>query len=114
MDLVLIGNRIKDARVRLDLSITQLARKSQQSVAHISSMERGACNFSVTSLVQVADALNLSTDYILYGVTACRIGVVSEIMKDCTPKEINILTENIFDLKRTLRKHGASRSAANS
>lgn len=60
------GDRVREARTRLGLSQTALARKAEVSQAAISKIENNETDNS-KYIAQVAKALNTSVDYLIYG-----------------------------------------------
>ena len=64
---VQIGKRVRSRREALGLTREQLAEQSQLSVNFLADIETGKKNMTTNSLYKVAQALNLSTDYILFG-----------------------------------------------
>ena len=63
----LIGGRVRRHREYLRLTRERLAELSGLSVQFLSDIELGRKNMSARSLYRVAQALNLSADYILFG-----------------------------------------------
>ena len=56
---------IRSRRIQLDLTLTELAARSGLSAPFLSQVERGSAGLSVTSLKQIAQALEVSTSYFL-------------------------------------------------
>lgn len=67
MDLAEIGKRIKSERKRLGISQEKLAEMINVTSHYIYEIERGTKAMSLETLVNLSDAMNLSTDYILFG-----------------------------------------------
>lgn len=106
-NLVGIGKRIRDARNEHKWLISQLSERSGLSVAHISSIERGKCNFSIESLINIADALKTDIEYLLFGKVELNDvpdGFI-EMVNDCNNYEVNIIIENAKSLIEILRKN---------
>lgn len=67
MNLVEIGGRIKSYRKRIGMSQEKLAEMTFVSPHYIYEIERGMKAMSLETLMNLSQALSLSTDYILYG-----------------------------------------------
>lgn len=61
------GNRIKNKRNDLNLTQSELASKVHITTEMISRIENAKRGFSVDVLCLLAEALNVTTDYILFG-----------------------------------------------
>ncbi|MEE0282958.1 MAG: helix-turn-helix transcriptional regulator [Lachnospiraceae bacterium] len=67
MDLVTIGNRIKQCRKNQNYTQESLAEKLDVSPHYIYEIERGSKTMSLKMLISISEALELSVDYILFG-----------------------------------------------
>ena len=67
MDLIAIGNRIKQCRKHRKFTQEALAETLNVSPHYIYEIERGSKAMSLKILVALAETLELSTDYILFG-----------------------------------------------
>lgn len=67
MDKYIIGKRIKKMRMVRNMTREKLAAESGVSVTFIYEIEVGKKSFSVDTLVNLAGALDVAADYILYG-----------------------------------------------
>lgn len=67
MNLVEIGARIKAYRKSMGISQEKLAEMIDVSPHYIYEIERGTKTMSLETFVTLSEALNLSTDYILFG-----------------------------------------------
>lgn len=67
MNLAEIGGRIKAYRKSLGISQEKLAEMIFVSPHYIYEIERGTKSMSLETLINLSEALNLSTDYILFG-----------------------------------------------
>ncbi len=65
MNYLLLGCRIRQMRVRRHVSQQQMARELHFSQQHICNVERGLAHPSIDFLVDISNALNVSTDYLL-------------------------------------------------
>jgi len=91
VDLCAIGARIKAARERAGLTQEDLAAELDMSPTHISVLERGRKAPKLETLVNIANALHVSTDMLLQDVVVCATdGLASELSVAITklkPKE---------------------------
>ena len=67
MDLVTIGNRIKQCRKNQNYTQESLAEKLDVSPHYIYEIERGSKTMSLKMLISISEALELTVDYILFG-----------------------------------------------
>ena len=111
--LKMIGNRIREARTAKGMSQLQLADAIQVSPIHISNIEMGKKDFSISILIKIAETLQVSTDQILRADTPeiQRIYAVEleELLRDCSPSEKNAILDMARIMKNALseaREHG--------
>ena len=69
MDLIAIGNRIKQCRKHRKFTQESLAETLNVSPHYIYEIERGSKAMSLKVLIALSETLDLSTDYILFGTT---------------------------------------------
>jgi len=86
-----IGQRIKRAREKKQLTQEQLAELVDLSPMHISVIERGAKPPKLETLINIANALGVSTDTLLQDVIDNRIKAVSseavDLLGQLSPEE---------------------------
>lgn len=91
MDLRAIGARIKAARERAGMTQEDLAAELEMSPTHISVLERGLKAPKLETLVNIANALHVSSDMLLQDVVLYAAdGLTSELSAAITklsPKE---------------------------
>lgn len=103
-----VGVRIR--RFRKAKGITQqiLAELSDQEPSNISHIERGATKLGLPTIVNIANALDVTVDDLLCdSLQQSRAAYerdVSEILSDCTHWELKVITRTMRDLKENLRK----------
>ena len=68
MDLAAVGKRIKQVRERHDMTQEELAEKVDISASHMSVVERGKKGVKVETLVNIANALDVSPNELLQDV----------------------------------------------
>lgn len=67
MNKIEIGSRLKEARIKSNLTQEQLAEKVDKGTTYISDIERGAKLPSLSLFIKIVDVLDASADYILKG-----------------------------------------------
>ena len=83
MDLCAIGARIKAAREKAGMTQEDLAAALEMSPTHISVIERGVKSPKLETLVNIANALNVSSDMLLQDVVNhAADGIASEKMRN--------------------------------
>ena len=65
MDYKLLGSKIRNERLRMELTQAQLSEKVDVTTAYIGQIERGIRKFSIETLVDIATVLNVSVDFLL-------------------------------------------------
>lgn len=92
-----IGKRIRKERERASMTREQLVEKAEISVQFLADIETGRKSMTSKTICSLANALNLSTDYILFGRedknTLTRVDIMLEKL---TPDE-RIFAENILE-----------------
>lgn len=61
----LLGNRVRQERLKLNLTQEQLAEKVDLSTSYIGQIERGERNISLDTLVVICKSLGVTIDYLL-------------------------------------------------
>lgn len=61
----LLGNRLRQERLKLNLTQEQLAEKVDLSTSYIGQIERGERNISLDTLVVICKSLGVTIDYLL-------------------------------------------------
>ena len=91
MEQLALGKRIKEARNKLKLTQDALAEKANISNVYLGEIERGTKIPSVPVLVDLAQALNVSADYLLLdSLNSANIIINNEItdkLDKLTPKQ---------------------------
>ena len=65
LDFAFIGRRIKEVRSEKHLTQDYLAEKTGVNTSHISNIENNRVKVSLTLLVQICNALQITIDYLL-------------------------------------------------
>ncbi len=104
--LIILGQRIKKARLDMKLSQAELAERLSVSVPHVSDIERGRTNCSVAIFASIAETLNVSADWLLSIDTPhskmYRLEEIEELLADCDPDEIEAIIKTAKVLKNAL------------
>lgn len=109
----LIGQKIKKARKQKGLSQEQLAEMVWISTTHMSHIETGSTKLSLPVLADIAQTLNISTDYLIFdennGNTnqnkESDIKHINNILKQCSPDQVAVISEVVKSIKTALDKY---------
>lgn len=107
MDYVLLGQRIRAARLAAGLSQEKLAEMVGLTSQHISHTEVASTKISLPSLVKVSNALHTSVDKLLSD-SVCDskphlLEDVKTVFADCSPDEVYVMLEAANAVKKSLR-----------
>ncbi|MGF7141660.1 transcriptional regulator with XRE-family HTH domain [Anaerotaenia torta] len=80
-DYIKIGIKIKQARIKHQLTQEQLSEKCDISTSYLGHIERGTRKLSVDTLVSLCSALELSTDYVLLDVLPSNDSVIIGLLE---------------------------------
>lgn len=104
-----IGQRIRRYRKASNLSQEQLAEKVGISVTHMSHIETGNTKLSLPVLVNIANALSVQTDTIIYENPQINKTSVkqelSELIDSCSINKLNVIIDVIKSTKISLDKY---------
>lgn len=91
------------------MSQEQLAEKAGISTTHMSHIETGNTKLSLPVLVDIANALNVRTDEIIYGVPkANRLDLKDEItgiLDSCAISDLHVLLDTMKAIKKSLEQY---------
>ncbi|OLN30113.1 helix-turn-helix domain-containing protein [Desulfosporosinus metallidurans] len=103
-----IGTRIKNERIRQNMSQERLAELTGLSNTHTSHVETGNTKVSLPTLVKIANTLSVSLDDLVCDSLIKAKDVfeneITQEVKDCDEYEIRVIADTIKALKETLRK----------
>ena len=109
VDYKAIGVRIRRLRLEKGWSQAQLAEYSRQEPSNLSHIERGATKLSLATLVNVANALGVTANDLLFDSLehAHRVfeGELGRLLQDCSHQEEQIILNMIRSLKESLRQY---------
>ncbi len=107
IDYVSLGKRIKNRRNQLKITQEKLGEICELSAAHIGHIERGTRILSVEVLFRIAQALDISVDYLLFDSVDNNkiLNSLSSVIKNADNEKqkqllniVRILSENINKL----------------
>ena len=104
-----IGQRIRKYRKACKLSQEELAEKVGISTTHMSHIETGNTKLSLSVFVDIANALSVQTDELLYDEPRSSKSdmkeKIDEVLDACTVKEAYILLDVMKSVKVSLDKY---------
>ena len=107
-----IGARIRAVRTRKKITQEQLAEAVGVGTSHISHIETGKGTPSIETIIQIINALDCSADELFcIDVKNARPFLnnwLCEIVEDCDPTEIKVITDTVIALKTSLRQMKAT------
>lgn len=107
LDYQAIGMRVRRFRKARGLTQQTLAEMSNQEPSNISHIERGATKLSLPTIVSIANALEVTVDDLLCDsvqeAKTVFMRETSDILADCTHRELKIITGVLRALKENLR-----------
>lgn len=107
-DLKQIGSRIREVRSKRLMSQAELAEKASLSLPLISNIELGKTNMQLVTFIKIAEALQVSTDYLLRAevpeVKPIYQGEFADLLEDCTPSEMESLLSIVRSVKATIHR----------
>ena len=99
-----IGRRIADLRREVGLTQGKLA---EISVVHLSNIELGKKTPGLSTLIRIAEALDVATDWILRANTPGTYAVANEktgeLLADCTNDEMLSILRILEEVKKAVR-----------
>ena len=124
MDTVELGKRIKNGRLELNLTQSDIKQKTGISTGNLSDIERGRSAPSASALCELSDVLECSVDYILFGKSRnTDKSKLSDIREQLTPVQELVLSSlleldpidqeeilDIIEMKIRRKKHLARSS----
>ena len=112
LDYQAIGERIRNARLQVNMTQESLAEKTNLSIQHISNIENGHTKRSLPARVSIAITLSVSIDFLLIDNLILTKEISSQevqtTLSDCNDYETQIILDTIKALKNSLRKQKKS------
>ena len=107
IDYIVIGKRIQEFRKQKGWTQAKLAELASVEPSNISHIERAATKLSLPTLIQIANALEVSLDELVYdNLKKCdhvSVARINDLISDCTPAELNAICEVITTTKNVVR-----------
>ncbi len=109
MDYYFIGQKIRKVRKSRGLSQEELSEKIGISTTHMSHIETGNTKLSLSVLVDIASALEVRTDELLFDAGPAQrtaaIEEIAHILEECSTQQVHIIEDIVRALKVTLDQH---------
>ena len=103
----LIGNRIKAARKAKGLSQSELSELIDRSVGYMSYIETGSKKPSLETLIQIANALDVTIDELLSDNLVAASPVsntqINQLLSDCSAYEKRVILLSVQSIKDAIR-----------
>ena len=104
-----IGESIREKRIKANLTQASLAEKASIEPSNLSHIERAATKVSLPTLINIANALEVSLDELVYGSliknSHISVKMIEEVLSNCTPQEQMALAEFLKNSMEFLRKY---------
>lgn len=109
LNFKIIGNRIKELRLRNGFSQEKLAEMCNLAVSHVSRMESAKRHPSLECLVKLGDVLGVTVNVFLYGnqkndLTGYQLYLL-EIVEDCDNYEKKVIIDIVAAAKKSIREN---------
>ena len=109
IDYELLGQRIREARIKTGMTQATLSGIIGLSPSHYSHIESGKAKINLPTLVSIAQALDTTIDLLLYD----SIPVLKDtydkefkdLLEDCTRNEKEILLQNAIQVNTVLKRN---------
>lgn len=103
MDYYEIGQRIRRIRKAHKLSQEELAEKVGISTTHMSHIETGNTKLSLPVFVDIAEALEVQTDSLLYDEPRDSVSTamsdIAAILEECDAKQARVISDMVKAMK---------------
>ena len=108
LDYYEIGQRVRKFRKAHNYSQDFLAEMIEISTTHLSHIETGNTKLSLQVLVDLAEALQVSADELLYdsnyGTEESKSEII-HLLDSCSAPEINVIKDTIIAVKTSIDKY---------
>ena len=103
-----MGKRIREIRESKHMTQAALSELAGIEPSNLSHIERAATKVSLPTLMNIANALEVSLDELVCGslIKSEHIAVrqLNELLSDCTPDELQAVIEMVKVIKKIMRK----------
>ena len=104
--VVEVGKRIREIRVKKNMSQADLADKANISLSQVSDIETGKSSMRLTTFIGIVEALQVSADVLLRSdipeVNNLYKSEFAEVLEGCTPTEIDSILKIVKEVKRSM------------
>lgn len=94
LDFTVIGQKIKERRLDLGITQEQIANQLEINPSHVSNIERGRTNPSLTTLIKISNILECSIDYFISSEYSFKKGYDYSILDEEINKRLKICDDN--------------------
>jgi len=109
LDYKAIGKRIKIARINAELTQEALAGSVELSPSHMSNIETGTTKVSLTTIVNLANALGVTVDDLLCdNIVHARVQIEREfqqVLSNCDEYEIRVVRDVAKSVVDAIRRN---------
>lgn len=109
MDYVDFGHRVRKQRVAQKMTQDQLAQKIEVSTSFIGHVERGSRKASIETLVALANALGVGTDYLL-GASLAHLDMGPDA-GEMSEGQLAVMQEMLVSMQNYLNKWNADKAS---
>ena len=103
-----MGKRIREIRESKHMTQAALSELAGIEPSNLSHIERAATKVSLPTLMNIANALEVSLDELVCGslIKSEHIAIrqLNELLSDCTPDELQAVIEMVKVIKKIMRK----------
>ena len=111
LDYKAIGTRIRIARIKIGITQEKLSEVINLSPTHMSNIETGTTKVSLTTIVNIANALSVTVDDLLCeNIIHARVQYendIQHILETCDDYEIRIVKELLISIISALKHNEA-------
>lgn len=99
-----VGQRIRLARKAKGLTLEKVAEAAETSIQFLTQVEKGEQCMTAIKFGRLAQALGVSTDYLLFGhaPAAETAALAADYMAALNPIERDLLSQNLINLRRLM------------
>ena len=109
LDYKAIGKRIRMIRKAKNITQEKLSEKVNISKTHMNHIESGSTKLSVATLINISNALGVTTDRLLCDCVGASIPIlkkeIEEIIWDCTANELSCIINVMNEVKNGIRQY---------
>lgn len=99
-----VGQRIRLARTSKGLTLEKVSEAAETSIQFLAQLEKGEQRMTAIKFGRLAQALGVSTDYLLFGHAPVSetAALAADYMASLNPIERDLLAQNLVNLRRLL------------